>query len=119
MTATIPDLVTTVPVTIGAAASLSGASTKILGQLVAIIPDASWTTNAVTFQGSLDGATFFDLWTAGAEYSVLAIPASKWQAVSQAVFTGVKYIKVRSGTSGTPVTQGSSTVITLVTRPIQ
>ncbi len=84
------------------------------GQLLAglgIPASASWTDAALTFQVSVDGATYYDLWKDGAEYAV-AVPTGRTNAtffdVAPADFSGFTHVKVRSGTAGTPVAQGAA-----------
>ena len=103
-------------VTIANAASLSNAAQLLDrgGRLVAIITDAAWDTNAVTFQVSVDGATYFNLFNEGTEYSLAGVVASNYNAVDHIVFLGARYVKVRSGTAAVPAAQAGDTVITLV-----
>jgi hypothetical protein len=65
--------------------------------LVGIVMPAVWTTAAITFQVSVDDATFNELYDgAGNATSV----------------------KARSGTSASPVNQGQASVLQLVTRAV-
>ena len=62
----------------------------------------------LTFQTSEDDATYRDLYDdAGNEYTVTAA-ASRAIVVNPVDFYSCKFVKVRSGTSGTPVNQGAS-----------
>ncbi len=100
-----------VQATIANGAALSGAI-PLDGQLLAgvgVPASASWTGTVLTFQVSVDGgATYFDLWKDGGEYTV-AVPAGRTNAtfldVPPADFGAFTHIKVRSGTAGTPVNQ--------------
>lgn len=100
--------------TIQSGQSLSDA--VALGDLraVRLIMPAAWTTAALTFQASLDGATFADLRDeTGAEVSytgvagaAVRLPVSDW--------LGIAFLKIRSGTSVTPVNQGAARAFTIV-----
>ena len=106
----------TTTVTIAAGASLSGATVDldVLGNPVAIITDAAWDTNAVTFQASVDGANFFNLYKEGTEYSLAGVVASAYNSLDIEPFTGLSHLKIRSGTAAAAVNQVDATVVTLV-----
>src|SRR5690242_9259249 len=71
-----------------------------------LIP-ASWTTAKLTFQISPDGTTFGDLNDASGNEIQLTVAAGKFIGVNLSELSGARFIKVRSGTSGTPVTQAA------------
>jgi len=91
-----------------------------LGQhrLWAIQMPAAWTAAGLTFQASLDGINYFNLfdnnnvevtWTvAAAQFQYELFPA-KWLAI--------RWLKIRSGTSGAPVNQAAERVLTVVAVP--
>jgi hypothetical protein len=84
---------------------------------IAIVMPGTWTAANLTFQASHDGSTFNNLYTmAGVEYLVTAT-TSQFIILNPADFLGVQVLKIRSGTSGTPVSQGADRVLTLVTKP--
>lgn len=110
-------LVTTTA-TIENGASLSDAIDCSLGRLAHIEMPASWTTANLTLQASdaLDG-TYNNLYDSfGTEYAIIAA-ASRSIIVPLADFLGVRYLKVRSGTAGTPVNQGAEREIVLTLAP--
>lgn len=84
--------------------------------LVGIQIPSGWTTANITFLGSTDGgATFNDLYDdAGTERSVGAT-ASRTITLDPTKFMGCTHLKIRSGTSGTPVNQGASRTISYTT----
>jgi len=85
------------------------------------VPDEWVTATSVTFQTSLDGTTFFDVYFDGAEYTetVLAGGDLYVAVASPEVFFGAVYLKLRSGTSASPVTQtGGPLTLSAVVRPI-
>jgi hypothetical protein len=106
----------TTTVTIGAGASLSGSTIDLatLGNPVAIITDAAWDTNAVTFQASVDGTNFFNLYKEATEYSLAGVTASTLHSLDMQAFAGLSHLKIRSGTAAAAVNQVDATVITLV-----
>lgn len=98
--------------TISEAAALRGM------RLTGIVMPASWTAANITFQGSVDGSTFNDLYDdSGAEVTVVAA-ASRMIRLVPAEWARVKDIKLRSGTAAATVTQGGDRVLTLMLRPI-
>lgn len=103
-------------VTIANNASLSDAADLTgVGKVCAIITDAAWDTQAVTFQVSIDGTTYFNLsqFQTIAEYALAAVTASAYVPVDMALFYGARKVKVRSGTAGAAANQTSATVVTL------
>jgi hypothetical protein len=110
-----PDRTITEPVTIGAGASLSGASSKFNGYgLVGILTASTWDAAKLTFEGSNDGTNFFKIVTNAAEYEVASVTGAACIAVDPNVFVAWDYIKVRSGTSASAVNQADETIVTLV-----
>lgn len=104
-----------VPVTIANGASLSGAAQVGAGTLVGIVLP-TFTSAALTFQVSEDGSTWREALDAAA--AAITISATTGDRFFQAPTTlaGAPWIKVRSGTSGSPVTQGADRVINLVVK---
>ena len=112
-------------VAIANGASLSAEVDLRHHSLVAIQMPADWTAADLTFQGrpGADDTTprinetlqnVYD--DAGNEVTVQA-DADRYIALTAAVLdalTGLGRVKVRSGTSGTPVNQGATRVLTLV-----
>lgn len=78
---------------------------------------AAWTAAVVTFQTSADGATFNDLYDQFGEITLGTAAASRSILMPQEAFFGVRYLKVRSGTSASPVNQAAARSLTLVTVP--
>lgn len=111
-----PDASDTHPTaTIANGESLSGAVDLGDGILTRIEMPAAWTAAGLTFQVSADNSTWLDLYDdAGSEVSVTA-DASQAMRVDFADWIGVRYLKARSGTSGTPVNQGAERVLSLIT----
>tara|TARA_X000001382_G_scaffold97453_1_gene71815 strand:- start:99 stop:452 length:354 start_codon:yes stop_codon:yes gene_type:complete len=103
-------------VTIANGASLSGSVDLGGRKLCAIIMPAAWTSAAITFQASMDGSTFYDVYDAAVERNV-SVGASYYSALAIADYIGIRHLKLRSGTSGSAVNQSADRVITLVLQP--
>ena len=111
-------------VTIASGANITDALNVGNGRLVGIAMPAAWDTAAITFQASADGSTYYDLYDSdGSEVTISssAAAASRYLAFTSAmlpVFAGLRYLKIRSGTSATPVNQTADRILTLVKRPV-
>ncbi|WP_425065628.1 hypothetical protein [Reyranella sp.] len=107
----------TATITGGDATGLSGAVDCGSARLALIIMPAGWTAADLTFKESVDNSTFVDKYDAyGVEYTVVCA-ASRAIVINLPDFLGARYLKFRSGTSGTPVTQSGNRVLTLVLVP--
>lgn len=104
-------------VTIAASASVSGEIDLEAYRLVGVVMPSGWTTAALTFTAaSTSGGTFQNVYDdAGDEVTVQAA-ASRSIGVDYAAgaLAPWRYVKVRSGTSATPVAQAAERTITLV-----
>jgi hypothetical protein len=111
--------------TIASGASLSGAITSRnvtlnttitpLGSLtvVAIIMPSAWTAANLTFQSSNDGTTFNDIYDSYGNELVVSAAASRYIIMPPTTFLTGFSLKVRSGTTATPVNQGAARAIIL------
>lgn len=115
-----PDKLETIQVTIVTTTSLSGPVDLNGLAPVALQMPATWTTANLTLQGSPDCSTYnnvYDMY--GTEYTITA-GASRYIVLKPGDFAGFKCLKVRSGTSGTPVNQvgaeDSTRLLTLMLR---
>lgn len=105
-------------VTIPTSGSLSPVVELVGATLVGIQIPSGWTTANITFQASADGSTYVDLYdNSGAEYTVVVGGTSRYIAVPLGDLLGVRFLKVRSGTSGTPVSQTVARILTLALAP--
>ena len=75
---------------------------------LAIQTPAALTGTSFTFQASVDGASWFDLYNAGTQYSV-TVAASRYIALNPDVFEGIRYIRIVSGSS-----EGASRTIYII-----
>lgn len=93
--------------------ALSAAVDCVDGRAIRVDMPAAWDAADLTFQVSLDGVTYSDLYDAyGSEYVVRA-SASRAILLNPVDFIGVRYLKVRSGTGAVPVNQTAARSITL------
>lgn len=75
------------------------------GKMTSIQMPAAWTAANITFQGSPDGVTYTDMYDyAGNEITVTAAAS---ELITLDRIQSQTYMKLRSGTSGTPVNQGA------------
>ena len=112
-----------VPVTILEGESLSNAVDLGIGEAIVgvLMPGngggpGQWTTADITFQASLDGVTFRDVYTStGVELALAVVDGGVVAFFSQLI--GLPpIVKVRSGTAATPVAQSATQVVTLLTQ---
>lgn len=102
---------------IAAGASLSNAIQLEGMVILGIQMPAAWTAAAMTFQGSADGTTFGDVYDdGGTEVSIAATTAAVAARflVNASVLeklAAVRFLKIRSGTTGSPVNQVAAAAI--------
>lgn len=88
---------------------------------IGIIGSTDWDTGNLTFQCSFDGTTYGNMYNdAGSEYTV-TVPTTDggdWLSLDPADFAGINFLKIRSGTSGTPVQQTNASTLYLITRRV-
>ena len=110
-----------VTATIANGESLSGAVdlTEQGKRLLGIQMPAAWTEAGLTFQASAGGSTYVDLYMGAAELAIPTVVASSFVILPSANdFLGLRYLKIRSGTTGTPVNQGAARTLQLVLLPL-
>lgn len=98
---------------IASAASISSSIDLGTGRLVAILYPGTWTAAALTFQASTDNSTFGDIYDAATERNY-TVTAGKYVVLSPIDWISVRYLKLRSGTAASAVTQGGNRDFTLV-----
>lgn len=105
--------------TIASGASLSGAvDLGSGGRAARIAMPAAWTTANLTFQASYDGITYNNLYDKdGVEYTAQAA-ASRSILLPVADWYGIRYLKVRSGTSAAAVNQGAARSLIIQAVPL-
>lgn len=88
---------------------------------VGLRTSTDWTNADITFQLSYDNTTYVNMYESdGTEYTVTVTDTDEacYICLDPADFSGAKYIKVRSGTAGTPVEQGDARTLYLYTRRV-
>ncbi len=106
----------TVTVTISSGQSLSGAANIGKGVIVGFaVPTI--TNAALTFQGSADGDTYYDVYDddGTTETSIGASTGARFVEAPTAL-VGLPFIKVRSGTTGSGVNQGADRAIVVISK---
>lgn len=102
-------------VTIANAASLSDAAHIGAGTLVGIqLPTID--SASLSFQGSYDGVTYVEVVDASGNAVAYQASTGAVYIKAPADLVGVPYLKVRSGTVGSPVAQTPAAVITLIVK---
>lgn len=103
--------------TIASGAALSGAIDLGGADDFAIVMPSAWTTANLSFQGSdsLTG-TYADLYTDGGNEVVVSAAASRVISLANVrqFLGGVRFLKIRSGTTGTPVNQAAERSLTIL-----
>jgi hypothetical protein len=106
-------LISRIPLTIANGASLSDGG-ALGGRIPTIIMmPAEWTAAGLTFQGSHDGTTYYDLYDEDGTELTIPTSATRRIIISPTHFTDHKYLKVRSGTAATAIAQGAERIIYL------
>jgi len=109
--------------TIAASASLSNAIDVGDGGLVALMLPSGWTTALITFLANDDliNGTYVPVFDGSGTGLVLTVVAtagvaSQYIVLNPGTFSGLRYIKIQSGTVGSPVVQSSTVVIKTMVR---
>lgn len=105
-------------VTIANGASLSGTLDLAGLTLIGIIMPSAWTAADITVQASLNNTDFFNVFDVFGSELVIKADASRYIPLTPSDFISFRYVKLRSGTSGTVVNQGASRTLTLVYRAV-
>lgn len=120
MTTPVPQRVDSIAVTVSSGGSLSAAVNLGGRAPVAVLMSAGWDSASLTFQASMDGTTYGDVWApdvSGTQAEVAhAVAAGRFVALDANAFAGARFLKLRSGTSGSAVNQTADRVLTLITR---
>lgn len=80
--------------------------------VVNVIMPAAWTSGNLTFQGSRDGITFNNLYDDEGNELTVTAAASRYIAGALKL-AGIRYLKIRSGTSAATVPQAADRTIYL------
>lgn len=105
--------------TIADGQSLSGIVDLAGSSLVGIMTSAGWATADLTFQTCPDSTTCANYCDVqGAEIVISSVAASSYRALDPSDFAGVRFVRVRSGTSGSPVAQSGGDNVSLIVRAL-
>lgn len=112
----IKDFVTAV---IASGASLSGAVDLRGVVLVGVNMPADWTAADLTFQATHEEAgTYQNVFDADDAEVTVQAAEDRYIVLEPAKYAGIRFLKVRSGTSGTPVNQAAARTLVLLVRPV-
>ena len=102
-------------VTISSGQSLSGSLDTEGYPIKGIIMPASWDTANLTFQASVDGTNWFNLYDDNGNEVVIQAAANRAIAIDSYAgsLAPFRYLKIQSGTSATPVNQTANRVLTV------
>jgi hypothetical protein len=104
----------TLTATILSGAALSGAVSVTSKSVWSVLMPAAWTAADLTFEGSIDGVSYFNIYDGGTEYQ-LAADANRMVTITKPqLFYALTNIKIRSGTAGTPVNQGADRALSVL-----
>jgi hypothetical protein len=106
--------------TIANNASLSDAVSLDEAALVGLIMPGTWTAADLTLQGAgeNDETAFLNVYDKDGTEVTIDAAASRYILLEPGKFAGIKQLKIRSGTSGTPVNQGGARTIVAVLMPV-
>ena len=106
--------------TINNGASVSNTLDLTETNLLGFITPAAWTTAALTLEVSPDGVTFYPAYDyTGSQTGYFSAPAvSAGYAVDLSSLMPWRYVRLRSGTSATPVTQAAARTFIAITRAL-
>lgn len=100
--------------TIANGESVSGIIHLQAQRLFALQMPAAWTTGKLTFQGSYDGNTFYNVYDEDGNELEVEAAAQRFIILDPAKFIGLQRLKIRSGTSGVAVNQGAARDIQVI-----
>jgi hypothetical protein len=104
-------------VTIASGQSLSGQFYVGHGRLVSIEIPSNWTTASITFQASYDGVNFDEVYDYEGNEVEMTVGAGELTPIGNTpYFEGALWMKIRSGTVGSPVDQTDAVTIAVLVR---
>ena len=102
-----------------AASGLSDAIRLGGNTLSAIQLSTAWTSAGLTFQAALTSAsTFMNVYNSTGGEIAYTVDANRLVSFDPAPWLSIEHIKVRSGTSGSPVAQAAERTIYLITQAL-
>lgn len=94
--------------------SLSGAINLYAYRLCGVLIPATFEGTSLTFQGSPDGGTYGNVYDSSGTEKAVTVAVNRMVLISPAEFYGLRYIKVRSGTSGAPSVVAADRTLQLI-----
>lgn len=83
--------------------------------VVGVFMPAAWTTAGLSFQAApVPGGTYVPIVDTSGSEVTYTVGVSTYVAIDPTSFLGVNHLKLRSGTSGTPVNQTADRTLTLM-----
>jgi hypothetical protein len=83
------------------------------------IPLFWWNASPIGFSSSMDGITWYAVWTSGGEYSVAAPVAGYRYNLDINIMCPWRWLRIRSGTSAAPANQLATVFIPLICKVIE
>jgi hypothetical protein len=110
-----------IPISLSTAANGQSGVIDMTGcVLIGVQMSTAWTAAGITFlAATAETGTFHSVFGSTGDEITLSADASRFINVSPLTSVGYRWLRVRSGTSGTPVAQAAARTLTLVTRPFQ
>ena len=115
----------TLSVTIPAGLAVSSSVTVHGLQLLELLSPPGWTAASLSFQGSIDGASWFNIHAANGDEIVINCAANRLYrlnsldgagALGGLLPFGLRLFRVRSGTAAAPVNQGANRTFVITAR---
>jgi hypothetical protein len=89
--------------------------------LVGLITPSGWDAADITLQadpGAADAGTFANVYNVDDSEHTIEAAASRHILLDPSIYVSIRRVKIRSGTSGSPVNQADAVSVTLIGRPI-
>jgi len=102
--------------TIATSASLSSGAQVNGIDVVGLLMPAGWDAAVITLQHSPDGSAWVNIYDQNGAELTLQAAASRYIILPPSLLPGVGWLRIRSGTSGTPVTQTATRAFSWSTR---
>jgi hypothetical protein len=87
-------------------------------KLLGIQMPSAWDAANLTFQVSANGVAYADLYNQAGSEVVVNAAAGRFIALDPALFAGIRFLRIRSGTAETPINQTAARTLLLVARAV-
>lgn len=105
---------TVTPIVISSGQSLSAAVDLGVYRMTGIAIPATFEPTTLTFQSSYDGITYNNVYDGTGTEKSVTVAVSRRVILAPADFYGIRYIKIRGGTSGSPTTVAADRTVQLI-----